>query len=47
VLLGELSADEFGDLQRLVLGSGLGDEAADDGENALQVCKNGVKGSST
>jgi len=45
-LLGELGADEVGDLQRLILGSGLGDEAADDGENALQICRSRVKGSS-
>lgn len=30
-LLGELGADELGDLLHLVLGFSLGDEAADDG----------------
>ena len=34
-LLDELGADGLGDLQRLVLGSGLGDEVADDGQDAL------------
>lgn len=35
--MGELGADEFGDLQGLVLGSGLGDEVADDSEDALEI----------
>jgi hypothetical protein len=44
-LLGELGADEVGDLQRLILGSCLGDKAADDGEDALEICKRRVEGS--
>ena len=35
--------DEVGDLQRLVLGSGLGDEIGDYEENALQIYKSKVK----
>jgi hypothetical protein len=35
--------DEVGDLQRLVLGSGLGDETGDYEENALQIYKSKVK----
>ena len=44
-LLGKLGAYEVGDLQRLVLGSSLGDKAADDGEDALKICKRIVEGS--
>ena len=44
-LLGKLGAYEVSDLQRLVLGSGLGDKAADDGEDALKICKRIVEGS--
>jgi hypothetical protein len=44
-LLGELGADDVGDLQSLVLRPGLGDEAADDGEDALEICKSRVGGS--
>jgi hypothetical protein len=36
-LLDELGADGLGDLQRLFLGSGLGDEVADDGQDALEI----------
>jgi hypothetical protein len=36
-LLDELGADGLGDLQRLVLGSGLGDEVANDGQDALEI----------
>jgi hypothetical protein len=35
--------DEVGDLQRLVLGSGLGDETGDYEENTLQIYKSKVK----
>jgi hypothetical protein len=38
-----LGVDEVGDLQRLVLGSGLGDETGDYEENALQIYKSKVK----
>ena len=44
-LLGKLGAYEVSDLQCLVLGSGLGDKAADDGEDALKICKRIVEGS--
>ena len=44
-LLGKLGAYEVSDLQRLVLGSGLGDKAADDGEDALKICRRIVEGS--
>lgn len=36
-LLGELGADELGDLQGLILGSSLADEAADYCQDALQI----------
>ena len=44
-LLGKLGAYEVGDLQRLVLGSSLGDKAADDREDALKICKRIIEGS--
>jgi len=44
-LLGKLGAYEVSDLQCLVLGSGLGDKAADDGEDALKICRRIVEGS--
>jgi hypothetical protein len=36
-LVVELLADVLGDLHRLGLGSGLGDEVADDGQDALEI----------
>jgi hypothetical protein len=36
-LLDELGADGLGDLHRLFLGSSLGDDVADDGQDALEI----------